>query len=445
MQKLIDFLTRLADELRSVLGISDRICAPDFPEKISAVYEKGLADGKTDLTELLDTQNDFITYQGYDDMLHLAVGEDGKAVFNKVGYRKIYNVTTGISEYITGYMPFADVYIKGIKLAEGQSLVMTLYEEIGGTGYDVLITDIGTYVEYGDDGNISYLAYTLDDPFAPEYKYMRLHFADYSDTPIIAVKKHTAFDGETDIESAVGNVPRVYGTGFEAGRESYYDEFWDNFQNYGNADDYYYAFSGHRWNAKTFKPKYNIKQFGQFNNVFFAFNNNRTLWAEEPVDLNSIFSVCGVIIDLSETTNMLYSFQNANISSVPEILLGDNVNALNATFSGCKRLETIPKLGVSPRTTYSGAFSDCTALANITFEGDIGNNIDFKWSPLLSKASIESIVSALYAEATGKALTLSGTAVNNAFETEEGLADGSTSAQWAELVGTKPNWTISLI
>ena len=108
-------------------------------------------------------------------------------------------------------------------------------------------------------------------------------------------------------------------------------------------------------------------------------------------------------------------------------------------------METIPKLGVSPRTTYSGAFGDCTALVNITFEGDIGNNIDFKQSPLLSKASIGSIVSALYAEATGKALTLSETAVNNAFETEEGLADGSTSAEWTELVGTKPNWTITLI
>ena len=46
--------------------------------------------------------------------------------------------------------------------------------------------------------------------------------------------------------------------------------------------------------------------------------------------------------------------------------------------------------------------------------------------------------------ASGKTITFSKTAVNKAFETSAGANDGSTSAEWLALVGTKPNWTISL-
>ena len=46
--------------------------------------------------------------------------------------------------------------------------------------------------------------------------------------------------------------------------------------------------------------------------------------------------------------------------------------------------------------------------------------------------------------ASGKTLTLSLTAVNNAFETSAGAKDGSTSAEWTALVDAKTNWTITL-
>lgn len=61
-----------------------------------------------------------------------------------------------------------------------------------------------------------------------------------------------------------------------------------------------------------------------------------------------------------------------------------------------------------------------------------------------SKASILSIFDCLADDVSDKAMLLSLDAVNTAFETSEGAADGSTSAEWTALVESKPNWTISL-
>lgn len=323
-------------------------------------YDKGLADGETDLTELLDTQNDFIVYQGYDDMLHLAVGEDGKTVFNKIGYAKFYNTTTGVSEYLTGYMPKSAALIKNITFAENQSVIMTLYEEIGSEGMDVTIYDIGLSVDYDEKGNITSLGYTLEDPFGPDYKYMRLHFADITEAPpIIAAKIHREFDGKTDLEDAIGNVPRVY----EAGRESFYDEFWDNFQNYGKRTVYNYAFDQSTtvklnggWNDKTCNPKYPIT-IVQGDGIW---NNNK--------DITRI----NQIIDATKC-----------------------VGGIAGICTGCTGLTFIKKIIAHKNLTYVNSFHTCSKLENITFEGDIGTNISFQWSPLTAK-SAKSVITHLF-------------------------------------------------
>lgn len=103
MQKLIDFLTQLAGILRSILGISDKISAQSFPEKINEVYEKGLADGVTDLTELINTQEYYI-YGENNDLLH------------KVGYSSWMGTryATGSIECKSGDV----VYLKGITIKD---------------------------------------------------------------------------------------------------------------------------------------------------------------------------------------------------------------------------------------------------------------------------------------------------------------------------------------
>jgi hypothetical protein len=77
--------------------------------------------------------------------------------------------------------------------------------------------------------------------------------------------------------------------------------------------------------------------------------------------------------------------------------------------------------------------------------GVIGKDVSFGNSDKLTHDSIASIINTLSATTAGQSVTFSVTAVNNAFETSSGAADGSTSAEWNALVATKSNWTISLV
>lgn len=108
----------------------------------------------------------------------------------------------------------------------------------------------------------------------------------------------------------------------------------------------------------------------------------------------------------------------------------------NQTFTTCGKLKRIlMPLKFSEETTISNPFVNCFELVDLTIEGVIGNSgIDLHWSTKLSKESIESFINALSTTKTGKSITFSQTARNNAFTDEE----------WATLISTKPNWTISL-
>ena len=128
-------------------------------------------------------------------------------------------------------------------------------------------------------------------------------------------------------------------------------------------------------------------------------------------------------VDFSETTHFNYAFKGLNAL---EVIDGTPIYLGAAT----------------------GAESFWTGGANlreIRFAGKLAVNLSFGSGPKkLSKDSIQSIMSCLSDDATGKNLTIPLAAVNKAFETSSGAADGSTSTEWAELIATKPNWTISL-
>ena len=182
---------------------------------------------------------------------------------------------------------------------------------------------------------------------------------------------------------------------FDAGKKSEYDTFWDSYQENGNKISYRLAFFGSGWNDTTFRPKYPMKMYKgqQQMQAFYYFRGTH-------IDVDIDFRAVG----------------NAQV------------------FQSASLLKTISKLIVTDEVTYTNWFAGCTALEDITIEGTIGNDISFSDCALLTKGSIESIIDALSGTVTGKTLTVNAAAKQVAF----------TDSEWAELIGTKPNWTISL-
>lgn len=241
---------------------------------------------------------------------------------------------------------------------------------------------------------------------------------------------------------------------YAAGQKSEYDKFWDAYQHVldGNSQVYsaQYMFASSSWNDKTFKPKYSMTYINSANHMF----NSTSI-----TDLASILEERGLVFDYKNVKNTFaYTYSYSKLTRVPE-LNSINGTGFASTFYGSKQLHTIDKiiLKVDGSQTFSNTFYDCEALENLTFAGAneteetgptgfIGQNgLNLQYSTKLSKASIKNVVNHLLPTASGKTITISLTAVNNAFETATGAADGSTSTEWEVLKATKSNWTISLI
>lgn len=188
------------------------------------------------------------------------------------------------------------------------------------------------------------------------------------------------------------------------GMQTEYDRFWDAYQWNGTRPYYNYAFS-YGWKDENYNPKYPFGKTLQVSAMFYY----------------STITDTKIEIDITKATSVQMMFESTT------------------------KLHTIRKLIVAENTVINANnFRNAVALENITFEGVIGCSINFQWCPL-TKASITNIINTLSTAATGQTLTLKLSAVNTAFETSAGAADGSTSAEFAALVATKTNWTITMI
>lgn len=225
---------------------------------------------------------------------------------------------------------------------------------------------------------------------------------------------------------------------FEAGRKAEYDAFWDGF--FTNTEEYAWRFAGKGWNDHTFKPDRDI--------IFTKRGANYCFCNSLITDLEAILKRNNVVLDTSKTQRLDNFFNYCiSLTCVPEIVINENCTNITSMFSECRALRTIRKL-TFPEKTFNAAsvFYNCLALEEITIGGTIGcNGLDLHWSTMLNKASITSFINALSTTTSGFTITFSETAVNNAFATSSGAADGSTSAEWNALVATKSNWTITLV
>lgn len=223
------------------------------------------------------------------------------------------------------------------------------------------------------------------------------------------------------------NEQKVYDAGIEQGKRSAYDEFWDSYQSNGNRGDYRNAFSGVGWTTETFKPIHSMKP--TMANGIFTYSN-------VTADLGEILKEQNVSIDFSMISNADQMFHESKFTALPVIdLSGVRLGSFYLTFSylNATKIEKVI-LKEDGSQSFNSTFVQSSKLAEVIFEGVIGQSLSLSSSPL-NRTSIESIISCLSDTATGKTLTLKKTAKEAAFTAEE----------WATLIGTKSNWTISLV
>ncbi len=246
--------------------------------------------------------------------------------------------------------------------------------------------------------------------------------------------------------SLTQNIARAktdYNEVYEAGRKSQYDEFWDAFQKNGTLTYYYQAFAGYGWSYKNFYPKYDINMRDTAFATFQGFGNGQN----GLLNMRERLEECGVKMLCPVGEQMGSTFYGASISEMPELDIS-KITSLNNTFGNCYYLHTVAFKLADNGNAYiqSNAFSNCTALVNLTFTSGVLRigGLNLSAATKLSKASIISIIEHLSTTASGQGITLSKTAVDKAFATTEGGTDGSDSAEWNTLISTRTNWSISL-
>jgi hypothetical protein len=214
--------------------------------------------------------------------------------------------------------------------------------------------------------------------------------------------------------------------GIEEGKEAEVKAFWDSANGSFNVDGKYH-FAGSLWNDYTFNPT----QSYTFNNCQGTFQDCRIK------DLKGILERNNVTFNFSKARYFDYMAYSSTIESFP-LIDTNGATRLYWTFAYMTGQNISMKLIIKDDGSldFSNAFSNTNIKELIIVSGVIGKNgLNLQWSISLNKASIESIINALSATTTGLTVTLSQTAIDNAFTAEE----------WETLRNTKKNWTITLI
>lgn len=229
------------------------------------------------------------------------------------------------------------------------------------------------------------------------------------------------------------------------GRQAQYDEFWDEFQQNGKRKDYRFAF-GCGWNSKTFKPKYPIIP----KDVYAFQNTAHQMFSYIGQSENKYVDLFEYPLDLTKVTQATETFKNAFLENIyvdvtdiqtSKLFDGSDMDRGSHPFKNVT-------IKCSANTTFSNSFWYANFDKLFFTEDSViaQSGIDLKWATSLksSKESFVNIINTLSNTTTGLSITFNQNAVNTAFETSEGAADGSASDEWTNLVASRSNWTIAL-
>ena len=202
---------------------------------------------------------------------------------------------------------------------------------------------------------------------------------------------------------------------YDAGKKAEYDNFWDNFQDYGERSGYQYAFAYSFWDENIFKPKYNLTAY----DGSFMFYYNRS-----SLNIKTALENAGVVLDTSGATNVQNMFYRCGSPELPTIDLSSATNTIRCFYSA--DIVTIEKVIFSENTVIaSNLFGDTSGLENITIGGEICSDIIFSACTKLTHDSLMSIINHLNdfsGTTTTKTCTLGTTNLAKLTDAEKAIA-----------------------
>lgn len=224
-----------------------------------------------------------------------------------------------------------------------------------------------------------------------------------------------------------------YDAGKVEGAQLQKDAFWEGFQ-MGTGSlrkNYAHAFASAKF-GDMLPPKYDITPAGSNNyagtNADHMFYGNR----------DDLAPLTAVTIDFSQSTNNNYLFGGCYTPEIPFEVSMVSDNKSTGVFSYLVNCETIKKIVVNENNTFTSWFADSKKLKNVTFEGTIANNIDFSACKSLTGRSITNIVEHLSDDVTGKTLTLSQAAVDNATFSNTDTLYFTTNGAYSDYLESEP-------
>lgn len=203
------------------------------------------------------------------------------------------------------------------------------------------------------------------------------HYTDIA-TAIREKTGSTAQMKPAEMAGQIGGI-KSYAEGYEAGQTAEYDRFWDALQENGQRKNYDYTF--YRWTAENFKPKYPIRPTDGGATWLLCYS---TVTDRRYLDL----------IDFSQSYNVTSPFDSTIMPTFGVVDLSSVGSGKTVTnlFRYNSKIHTIEKIVVHEGIKYSQWFSGDSSLANVTFEGVIGQDgLNFNWSPL-STESMKNII-----------------------------------------------------
>ena len=187
------------------------------------------------------------------------------------------------------------------------------------------------------------------------------------------------------------NVQRVYDSGYSEAQSNKDLEIWKILTANGSRTVYAQAFwscifpSGYTF-VKSVTPKSCERMFYNMDGGF-----------PKNIDLSGLTALSG-----SSTSNNTYAvFAWTAKATVLHDMGMPAPEAYVSTWAYCRSLKTIEKIRVKKETQFLGGaigtpFQECFALENITFEGEIGQNLRLDSSSKLTHDSLMNIINCLH-------------------------------------------------